>query len=105
MLVTFSCENYESITMFGDVAKKLLTLMGHTATVPGALTAEEIPNALSLLKKGLEQDKSSPDSPKNSYDEELPVSLKQRAFPLINMLEAAVKDNTNVLWESSNGLS
>ncbi|WP_238583953.1 DUF1840 family protein [Legionella drozanskii] len=42
MLVTFSCKEYENITKFGDVAKKLLNDDGHSATVPGAIVAEEL---------------------------------------------------------------
>jgi hypothetical protein len=34
MLVTFSCPAYASITMFGDVAVRLLKLMGHSGTGP-----------------------------------------------------------------------
>ena len=40
MLVTFSCPAYADITMFGDVAVRLLQLMGHSGTVPGALLAD-----------------------------------------------------------------
>ena len=77
MLVTFSCEEYENITMFGDVAKQLLTLMGHSATIPGAIVAAEIPSALANLKKGIERYK--PKSPKASEDnDEAPVSLAHR---------------------------
>lgn len=44
MLVTFTTSAYADITMFGDVAVHLLKLMGHSATMPGALLAEDIPN-------------------------------------------------------------
>jgi hypothetical protein len=98
MLVKFSCAEYENITMFGEVAKKLLTLMGHSATVPGALAAEDIPEALSRLKKGIAQAKSSPENQPDDNDDE-PVSLEHRAIPLINMLEAAAKNKKSVLWE------
>jgi len=32
--------------MFGDVALAMLKMMGHTATVPGAILAEDVPAAL-----------------------------------------------------------
>lgn len=98
MLIKFSCKEYENITMFGDVAKKLISLMGHSLTVPGAISAADIPDALSHLKKGLEQTAAIPKT--NQDDEEdTPVSLKHRAIPLINMLEAAAKNNKNIMWE------
>ena len=45
MLITFSSSAYANITMFGAVALRLLKQMGHSATVPGALLAEDIPAA------------------------------------------------------------
>lgn len=99
MLVTFSCEEYENITMFGDVAKKLLTLMGHSATIPGAIKADEIPQALSHLKLGIEQDKTKTTEPQEDEDGEPIVSLGNRALPLVNMLEAAARKNCNIMWK------
>ncbi|CDZ77093.1 hypothetical protein BN59_01375 [Legionella massiliensis] len=101
MLVTFSCEEYENITMFGDVAKKLLSLMGHSAAIPGALVADDIPAALSNLKKGIEQDSSenSAENQQDYEDDEPPISLAHRAVPLIGMLEAAAKKKCSILWK------
>jgi len=39
-LVTFSCPAYADITMFGDVAVRLLELVGYSGTVPGDLLAD-----------------------------------------------------------------
>ncbi len=96
MLVTFSSDAYENITFFGDVAKHLLTLMGHSGTIPSALMPEDIPEALAKLEHSLNpnknQNQSTPD------DEELPISLAHRAWPLINMLKAAQTKNCNIRW-------
>ena len=61
MLVTFSCPAYASITMFGDVAIRLLELMGHSGTVPGALLADDVQAALKRLEAAVEADKQSQD--------------------------------------------
>jgi hypothetical protein len=45
MLVTFTTDAYADITMFGDVALAMLKMMGHSATVPGAILAEDVPVA------------------------------------------------------------
>ncbi len=50
MLVTFFCPAYANITMFGDVAVRLLKMMGHSGTVPSALLAENVPAALGRLE-------------------------------------------------------
>lgn len=103
MLITFKTPVHADITMFGDVAKALIQLMGHSGTVPGALLAEDVPAALQRLKAAVE---SNPDAPLNperdDQDDEAraqSVSLKHRASPLIDLLEAAARDGKNVMWE------
>lgn len=98
MLVTFSCDAYENITMFGDVAKRLLSIMGHSGAVPGAIVAKEVPEALSRLEQGVSQEQSPPVKKQSDEDDE-PVSLANRALPLINMLKAASKKQCNVMWK------
>ena len=44
MLITFTTKVSADITMFGEVAKELLKLMGQTGVVPGALLAAAPPN-------------------------------------------------------------
>ena len=101
MLVTFSCPAYADITMFGDVAVRLLKLMGHGGTVPGALLAEDVPAALERLQAAIEAEKQSPEpQAPDAEDDEPPVSLPHRALPLIELLKAAEKAECNVMWDS-----
>ena len=106
MLVTFRSPAYANITMFGDVAVKLLTMMGHSGTVPGAILAEDVPAALARLKKALAEDRSAAvavpaDDAKEEDEEakEIPVSLAQHAFPLLELLKAAAGTQRDVMWE------
>ena len=107
MLVTFRSEAYANITMFGDVAIRLLKLTGHTGTVPGAIMAEDVPAALARLKSAIEADQAAPKAEpaekernKNwNDDKERNVSLAHRALPLIELLEASAKEKCNVMWD------
>jgi hypothetical protein len=105
MLVTFSCTAYADIIMFGDVAVRLLKLMGHSGTVPGALRAEDVQQALERLEAAVEPDKQS--SPAQGSvqgeDDEPAVTLAHRALPLIELLKAAAKEECNVMWEVMGG--
>ena len=103
MFITFSCDAYENITYFNDVAKQLLSLMGHSGAVPGALKADQVSAALSNLQKGLEMDQSRVSANKvdEEEDNEREISLSNRAVPLINLLKAAVKKDCDVLWATS----
>jgi hypothetical protein len=103
MLVTFSCPAYADITMFGDVAVRLLKLMGHSGTVPGALLAEDVRPAFERLEAAVEADKQSPEPevPTEGEDGEPVVSISHRALPLIELLEAAAKAECNVMWDGN----
>ena len=104
MLVTFSCSAYADITMFGDIAVRLLRLMGHSGTVPGAILAEDVQAARERLVAAIHTEQQLP-GPKKSGDEEdgePVVSLSHRALPLIELLEAAAKAKCNVMWDKYN---
>ena len=103
MLVTFSCKAYADITMFGNVAVSLLKLMGHSGTVPGALRAADVPRALERLRAGVAAHGDTPapagDDDNEPEESEPVVRLSQRALPLIELLEAAVKEECDVMWD------
>lgn len=89
-----------SLTMFGDIAVQLLKLMGHTGTVPSALLAEDIPEALARLKRALEGKEAPTGAAAREQNDrnEVPVSLRQRAHPLIELLERAAREDCEVVW-------
>ena len=98
MLVTFTTKAYADITMFGDVALTMLKMMEHSATVPGAILAADVPVALSRLTAAIGAEKSSPLLADKDADEPV-VSMAHRALPLINLLTAAAKAESNVMWK------
>ena len=99
MLVTFSTDAHADITMFGDVALAMLKKMGHSATVPGAILAEDIPAALNQLTAAIEAEKDSQPVEQQDDDDEPVVSMVHRAMPLIDLLSAAARDECNVMWK------
>lgn len=112
MLVTFHTKAYASITMFGDVAKELLHLMGHSGTVPSAIKAEDVPAALGRLETAIAQRKSSEavdgaatadaTGRDRGRDDDAPrkVPLSHRALPLLELLRAAAARKVDVMWDS-----
>jgi hypothetical protein len=98
MIVTFTTKTYADITMFGDVALVLLKMMGHSAKVPGAILADDVPEALERLRAAIEAEKTLPPADDND-DEEPAVSIAHRALPLIELFEAARQANANVMWK------
>ena len=102
MLVTFKTSAHGNITMFGDVAKSLLLLMGQSGNVPGALMAEDVSPALKELQEGLNQSNDEETAPPLDEDDnaQAPVAISVRAKPLVDLLEAAIASNESVMWES-----
>lgn len=100
MLVTFKTKRYSNIVMFGDVGKRLLQLMGHSGTVPGAITAEDVPAALEKLRAGLAVHGKEVVGERREDDERdgPPIDLSHRAVPLIELLESAVANDADVMW-------
>lgn len=98
MLVRFDSKA-GTITMFGDIAKKLLQLMGQSGAVPGAILGKDIPAAAARLRQATFGETEKPAAVEKNDEGELPVNLRQRAFPLIELLDRAAKQNADVIWE------
>jgi hypothetical protein len=103
MLVRFD-SRVGGFTMFGDVAVQLLKMMGHSGTVPSAMVAKDIPQALARLQAALAATPAEPAPAAKTRDggkEEPKVSLRQRAYPLIDLLGRAAKADCDVLWDKA----
>lgn len=99
MLVKFNSDA-GALTTFGEVAVKLLKMMGQTGDVPGALLAADIPAALERLRRAVA---AQPDERNQEHGaktgDEAPVSLRQRAYPLIQLMDRAARQKADLIWE------
>ena len=109
MIVKFSTR-VGALTMHGDAAVALLRAMGHSGTVPGAILAQDLPDALAQLRGALaelaSQPAPAPTPPPSSggdEDDELerepPVTLRMRAVPFLDMVETAIARGSDLMWE------
>ena len=99
MLITFKTNAYANITMFGDVGLKMLEMMNFGKAVPGAITAEDVPQALINIQLGLAKLPQQPEAAGAEDDDQPSTSLHTRALPLLELLKAATVDNSLVRWE------
>jgi hypothetical protein len=107
MLIVFKSKAAGDVMMFGDVAMRLMEIMGKAAGEKGIVTVEQLPEAIARLKAAVAQDKAehpdidhderifekTPDGGKREY-----VSLARRAVPLIELLEYSLKEGEPVVW-------
>jgi hypothetical protein len=108
VIVTFRSPASGDVIMFGDVAHRLMQVMGKDATPEGIITVEQLPDAIARLRAAMEADKAMR---KGVADEDGPaseaapgggerpyVSLAQRAAPLIELLEWSLKKKKPATW-------
>lgn len=110
MLVTFKSKASGNVHMYAEHAKMLLAAIGKSLDPPeaprGIISAADVPAALARLKSAVEASKrsepksgdASPEGSGDQSDDAIPVGLAQRAFPLIDMLERAAKENADIVW-------
>ena len=109
MLITFSCKSHNNVTMFGDIALLLITMMEFTTDIPGAISAVDVESALTNLDKNiavvkqqeaLRQDVELSNHVDNDNDNDEPeIGIAVRAIPLIDLLKTAISVESYVMWE------
>jgi hypothetical protein len=99
MLVRFDSKE-GTFTMTGDVAVKLLRMMGHSGTVPSAIVAADVPAALARLRAALASAPAEAPPGEDEDDERRRdfVPLRHRAVPMIDLLERSAAARVDVMW-------
>jgi len=108
MIITFKSRATADTIMFGDNARQLLSLMGKSFDTKGIITLEQLPAAIDALKQAAaasrEAERTQPQDDDGADEKPpsmlMPVSLAQRAVPLIEQLERSLKAGQPVIWES-----
>lgn len=111
MLITFHCKAHSNVTMFGDIGLQLIKMLGHSGTIPGAIASSDVPEALSHLRTAIALEQKALVEPDEDKDDEednfvaAPVNISNRAFPLVELLNAAIKEDCEVMWDDSTNKS
>lgn len=111
-MIEFSSKAGGSVSMLSADGARLLALLGKEAqAVRGVITPEQLPAAIAALESAgsaqaeehraaltaLEQ-RSEPAERTGPEAQEAPISLAQRAFPLIALMRRAQAAGVPVLW-------
>lgn len=112
MPITFKSQATGNLVMLQKDAEALLRLIGKDVTSKGILDLHEMPAALAVLGS-LPKDEAAPrqastqapgatlegdDEPDTPAFADEPVSLRQRAWPLIQMIERAQAAGKPIVW-------
>jgi hypothetical protein len=106
MLVTFKCHAAPDVTMLDNLAQYLLGIIGKRLEARGVITHDELGVAITKLEAAIATDKKERAEHEGHFHEgeddhahhELPVGLSQRAFPFLDMLRAAQKEQNDIVW-------
>ena len=94
-LFIFRSRASSQILMQSETAQQLLDIIGKPLAERGVITAAQVDDALRALLRAVEQ---APRAAPFDDGTEPPVGLRQRAFPLIEMLRAARQRHVDVTW-------
>ncbi|WP_293778775.1 DUF1840 domain-containing protein [uncultured Oxalicibacterium sp.] len=115
MLVTFKSRASAEVVMYEAHANRILDLL-HKDHKRGVITAEETANAIRILESEIKTSKAheahaaseaiqrdivthhGEHGDDNEHEQPETVTFSSRAFPLLEMLKAANKENQDVLW-------
>jgi len=109
MLFVFKSEASADVVMFGEVARKLIAVVGKDPEdAKGIITVEQLPEAIARLNDAIAADKAGQATRSADQEEQeaeaghtgmaAPVSFAQRAWPLLDMLQLSRKHGVPVVW-------
>jgi len=114
MLVKLISSTSGEVIMFSEHARLLFEAIGKECTARGVFSKEQLPEAISALRRAVADEKQmtergdgkiqiedEPDKDVDRQETEEAVSFKQRAIPLIRLMEFTKNEGGFILWESS----
>lgn len=101
MLVRFTSKASASVSMFEKDATSMLKMMGHSGTIPSAIRSQDVAARLHTLEEALKvaAEKEMPPKDFDDDEDEAPVPVNRRAYPLLELLRAAISGNEDVMWD------
>jgi len=107
MLYKFKSKAAGDVIMMGPGGDQVLRLLGKEPSAQGILQAADLPAAMQALEQAVAADDAArkqarPQSDEGD-DEAKPgqgdgVSLRQRAWPLVEMMKRAHRDGQDIVW-------
>ncbi|MFT5505842.1 MAG: hypothetical protein ACI8XC_003567 [Gammaproteobacteria bacterium] len=97
MLITFKTKAFADISLVGKPAEEILKMLNYGLAIPGAIRAEDVQQALNNLQTALSELETPEPDPDD--DQEPVIDLQRRAYPVIELLKAAIADDDFVRWD------
>ena len=106
MLITFKCRAAPDVVMLENLAQYLVGIVGKRLGERGVIMHDELPEAITKLESAISSDNQERAEHDGHFHEgedghehhEIPIGLAQRAFPFLDMLREAQKENADIMW-------
>ncbi|HOM14770.1 MAG TPA: DUF1840 domain-containing protein [Rubrivivax sp.] len=99
MIYKFKSKASGDVIMLGPNGDQLLRLLGREPAPKGIVEAEHLAAAIATLREAVRRDEAPP--PDDEAEEQTPgkgVSLRQRLWPVIELLERSLAAREPVVW-------
>jgi Domain of unknown function (DUF1840) len=103
MMYKFKSRAAADLLMTEPVGKRVLSLMGKELAPQGIIDVDQLGPAIAALEAAVAAEGANP--PRRDEDDERPqagssdhVSLRQRVWPMVQMLKAARAEGQPVVW-------
>jgi hypothetical protein len=97
MIYKFKSQASADLIMLGPHGDQMLRLLGREPVAQGIIETAALPAALALLQAAITAQEASP-ADDGDAQAEPPVALRQRLWPMIEMLRRAHAADTPVVW-------
>ena len=99
MLYKFKCKASGDVIMLAPQGDRLLRLWGREPAVKGIVEPVDMPAAIGALQTAIERAERDGEMPEDGTPpDETPVLLRQRLWPMIDMLRRAHAADVPVVW-------
>ena len=76
---------------------RIMEIIGKSPSAKGIMEVDEMAQALLALEQATQSMLHS-QTPDNNEEQRIAVSLRQRAFPLMDMIRRCIKENHPIVW-------
>jgi hypothetical protein len=94
MLYKFKCKATGDLIMLGPNGDQLLRLIGREASGKGIVETQALPAAIAALQRAVAED----DARRVEGEEPGEVGLRQRVWPMIEMMKRALDADEPIVW-------
>ncbi|TDM09782.1 MAG: DUF1840 domain-containing protein [Ideonella sp. MAG2] len=103
MIYKFKSKASGDVIMMGPLGDRLLGLIGKPPAAQGIIEPNAFPAAIAALQAAITQEERARAESRDDADEggdtaQAPVSLRQRAWPLIDMMQRCQAANEPIVW-------